>query len=233
MPDLIGIVSGSGLDLSGILDRIIADISFSSVPGLRNDCLEGHARQFLRGFCGAREVVLQAGRLHFYEGLSYEDVTRPIDIMRGWGVGTVVLTNVGGGLKPETLPGELVGVDRILTWPYLRWPHRPESLTPAFRIPGCDRRGVYCWVHGPSYETPSEIEFLRRIGADVVGMSTAPEVLRCEEVRIPCAVVSCITNVCRASAPLSHDRVVSAAAVHSTRVVSLLREWIVQGCPAE
>lgn len=226
MAGVIGIVSGSGLDLSLLLDRRIGEFPFTAELGFDIDALEGHEHKFIRGFCGAREVILQCGRLHFYEGYTYEEVASCVDVLQVFGARSVVFTNVTGGLRPDMAPGEIVSVTELRTWPFARWERRPERLTPDFTIPGCDRTGIYYWMHGPSYETPAEIRALQRLGGDVVGMSTAPEVARCKELGLRCAVVSIVTNTCCVPQPLTHEEVVRVAREASGRLVRLLKKAV-------
>lgn len=225
---MIGIVSGSGLDLSLLLDRRIGEFPFTAELGFDIAALDGHEHRFVRGFCGDREVILQCGRLHFYEGYTYEEVTGCVDVMQVFGARSVVFTNVAGGLRSDTGPGAIVSVTELRTWPFARWERRPERLTPDFTIPGCDRSGTYYWMHGPSYETPAEIRALQRLGGDVVGMSTAPEVARCKELGLRCAVVSIVTNTCCTPQPLAHEDVMRVARGTSERLVKLLKRVVTE-----
>jgi len=226
MAGVIGIVSGSGLDLSPLLDTITAEFAFKDELGFEIDSLEGHARRFLRGTCGNREILLQCGRLHFYEGYSFEEVTSTVDVLDAFGARTIIFTNVGGGLRADVNPGDIVSISEIRTWPFVRWENRPESLAPDFQIEGADTTGVYYWMHGPSYETPAEIRALQILGGDVVGMSTAPEMARCKQLGLRAAVLSIVTNNCCTPQVLTHDHVVSVAQAASARLVQLLREQI-------
>ncbi|NUM52005.1 MAG: purine-nucleoside phosphorylase [Candidatus Hydrogenedentes bacterium] len=222
MAGVIGIVSGSGLDLRGLLSRTTGEFSFQEELGFDIDALEGHDRKFIRGTSGAHEIILQCGRLHFYEGYTFEEVVSTVDILNAFGAQTILFTNVGGGLRPTTKPGDIVAINEVRTWPFTRWENQPEVLTPDFVVPGCDRTGVYYWMHGPSYETPAEIRALQIMGGDVVGMSTAPEIARCKQLSVRCAAVSVITNNCCTPQVLTHDDVVRVAESASGRLVDML-----------
>ena len=222
----LGIVTGSGFDLCHIFDRADESTSFSQYPDLADTTLSGHARTFTRGTVGERPVILQSGRLHFYEGLDYAAVVKPVDVMAEWGVRSILFINAAGGLIPELRPRDLVAVDTIRTWPFVRWPERPARLDTQFIVPGCDRSGVYFWMHGPSYETPAEIRTLQALGATVVGMSTAPEVQRCRQLGIRAAVLSCVTNNCCRHEPLTHEGVLAVSGSASDRIYTLLRQAI-------
>jgi purine-nucleoside phosphorylase len=221
-----GVVSGSGLELSALLSRVTGEFSFSDELGFDIDALEGHDRKFVRGHCGDREIILQCGRLHFYEGYTFEEIVSTVDVMHAFGARAVIFTNVAGGLKPGMQPGDIVSVSELRTWPFARWEDRPERIAPDFLVTGCDHQGVYYWMHGPSYETPAEIRALQVLGGDVVGMSTAPEVARCKQLGLRCAVVSVVTNNCCTPQALTHEDVVRVAQSASGRLVTILRETI-------
>lgn len=223
---MIGIVSGSGIDLRNLLRHVTGESSFTDELPFAIGALYGHERTFVRGFCGEREVILQCGRLHFYEGHSYEAVVSTVDAMHRFGVRTIILTNVSGGLRAHPAPGAIVAVNEILTWPFVRWRDRPERISPDFLVDGCDGTGVYCWMHGPSYETAAEIRLLQELGGDVVGMSTAPEIARCRQLGMRSAVVSVITNSCCTAQVLTHEDVVRVAQAASARLIKILRKAI-------
>ena len=224
----IGIVSGSGIDLRGLLDEAWSEQHFAERDNLAKGSVEGHACKFVRGKCANREVLLQCGRLHAYEGLDCAAVARPVDVLHAQGVRTVVLTNAVGGLRPEMAPGDLVAADAIKPWPLLRFP-LPESIAPDFVVPGCDFVGPYMWMPGPAYETRAEIAMLGRLGGAVVGMSAAPEVLRCQELGMRAAVISCVTNSCCRPQILTHEHVIETAQRASGKLVGLLRAAVEKG----
>lgn len=229
--DALAIVSGSGLRLERIFDRIERVEPFTTFDGMTSGELVGHPRTFTFGSVGSQALVLQSGRYHFYEGLGFRAITRPVDLLYEWGIRTVVFTNVSGGLRPTLEPGHIVAVDRLLTWPYSGWTERPDSIAPDFAPNGADSVGTYIWVHGPTYETPAEIRLLQRWGGDVVGMSTAPEVQRCRQLGIRTAVLSCVTNTCGAKKTLTHEDVVTEAGAVSEKLAMLLREVVQrEGC---
>lgn len=222
----IAVVSGSGLNLRPLLDSIHDVVSFEAACNLGHAPLAGHDRAFVTGTCANKTMILQCGRLHFYEGLPYETVTAPVDYLHAQGIRTIVFTNVVGGLLPDMNPGDLVAITRLHTWPFVDWTNRPESIDTDFIVPGCDFTGDYRWMHGPNYETRAEIEILRHLGGSVVGMSTAPEAQRCRELGIWFAVISCVTNNCCSPTPLTHHDVVSVARRFSERLCKLLRRHL-------
>jgi len=230
----VGIVCGSGIALDSLLDERSDEVCFRDISELApcvdqdHAALSGHERKFIIGKCAGHPTVIQCGRLHFYEGFDYETVTRPVDYMHSLGVTTVIFTCAAGGLKPGMRPGDLVAVERVRMWRCRKWPETPGMLFTDFLVPDCDFSGTYQWMHGPCYETPAEISAIQRLQAEAVGMSTAPELLRCQEIGMRGGIVAVITNSCCRPQILSHDQVVVAAAKASVRLASVIR----RGLPA-
>ena len=220
----VAVVAGSGLSLTGILDTVHWEEPFEAFEGLSAASVAGHTGSFIAGVCGNVEVLLQQGRRHFYEGISFDAVTAPVRALASQGVTGILFTNAAGGLKPDFEPGTLMAVARLRTWPYRNWAARPEQVIPDWAAPGCDASGLYVWVHGPSYETRAEIGALQHLGGDAVGMSTAPEMAAAQALGIRTAAVSCITNNCCRMQHLTHDDVLSTARRASERLCALLRQ---------
>ena len=222
-PKAVGIVAGSGIQLESILDRVDEEIPFDAVLGLPNTTVHGHPGRFIRGAHGDIPVVLQCGRLHVYEGHDFDTVTRSVDVMKDFDVSTLVLTNAAGGLRENMVPVTLLAIERVIFWPFRGQEGSPESIEPTIVIDSVPARGTYVWIHGPAYETRSEIAALQSMRGDAVGMSTGPELLRCAELGIRTAAIACITNNCCAPHPLTHAQVLKNAA----RASSTLRDSIV------
>lgn len=220
---MLGIVSGSGIALQDLLDSVTGERAFGDIAGLARGGVLGHEHRFVLGHCGALPIVIQSGRLHFYEGFDYESVVRPVDVMYEMGVKTILFTCATGGLAVGMEPGDLVAVERIRLWRYKGWSATPGMLFTDFVPPDCDFRGTYQWMHGPCYETRAEIGALHYLKAEVVGMSTAPEVMRCQELGIRAGVIACVTNSCCKPHVLTHDEVLSVAKRTSRRLSALIR----------
>lgn len=225
-PSPIGIVAGSGIELGPLLDRVTRSREFSEVPGLSETAVDGHGGLVVEGYCADIPIVLQCGRLHLYEGHPYEQVTRSVDLMHGLGVCAILFTNAAGALAADIHPGNLMAATRMSLYPYNSWPGRPDSLELDFELDRCDRRGTYVWVHGPCYETQAEVAALQSLEGDAVGMSTAPEVMRCHELGVRAGAISCITNDCGSPGVLRHEDVVRTARSASQKLCKVVRAWI-------
>jgi purine-nucleoside phosphorylase len=191
------------------------EVAFSEVPGLPKPGVAGHAGKWLGGVLGGTTVLLQSGRYHFYEGHPAEVVVAPIRLAARLGVRIAILTNAAGGINPELGPGSimllddhqnhqgrspLVGpvVEGEVRFPDLSAPFDEELQKLAMNVAGRERirlrLGTYAAVLGPSYETPAEIRYLRRLGADAVGMSTVPETIVAAALGLRVVAFSLITN---------------------------------------
>jgi len=218
---MVAVVAGSGIDLTGLLDDTDDPVPFRET----GDGPPGHPCVFVRGRCGLRDVIVQQGRFHAYEGFNLDRLVRPIDALYAMGVRAIVFTNAAGGLRPEMEPGQLAAATEVVAWPFRRFV-LPDTIPTDFAVPGCDHAGTHAWMHGPCYETRAEIHALQCARAATVGMSAAPELARCRELGVRAAVVSCITNNCCAVAPLSHEHVLDVAAKASRRLAYVLRTWL-------
>ena len=208
--------------MRSLLDEVFAERPFRAVPGLPQSAVPGHEGAFIHGRCAGTPVVLQCGRLHAYQGLAFEDVTRPVDVMHEYGVDRILFTNAAGGLWPKMRPGDLVTAAGVRPWRYGPF-DLPATLDVDFRVAGCDFTGDYVWMHGPCYETRAEVAALQSLGAAVVGMSAAPELLRCRQLGIRAGLVSCVTNSCCTPQILTHDHVVATAQRASARLCEVIR----------
>lgn len=193
----VHLVLGSGLGgLAACLEDTV-EVPFAELPGFPATSVEGHAGSFLPGRIGGVPVLVQSGRFHYYEGVGADVVAAPVRVGRALGARTLVLTNAVGGIRRDLVPGSLMLVDDHINlmfraplagpvadgetrFPDMGRPYDPAlmavaesvALRSGTRLP----RGTYGAVAGPNFETPAEVGALRAAGADVVGMSTVPEV---------------------------------------------------------
>jgi purine-nucleoside phosphorylase len=221
----IGIVGGSGLELTDLLHQTNQRIPFQAFPKLHRGTVQGHANNFIVGYHNEIPIVLQCGRLHTYEGIPTNEVVRTVDILHALGVRQILFTNAVGAIQPQLKQGDLVGAQTITTWPYKLSP-MPTNITPDFVPKGCDAIGTYQWMHGPCYETNAEINALRNLDCATVGMSTAPEMLRCAELKIRAGLISCVTNVVGGQEKLTHEHVLKTAASASQRLRALISQFL-------
>ncbi len=253
-PPKAGIVLGSGLGTFATrLARPIV-IPYGEIPEFPVSRVPGHAGRLVVGeLPGEGEpltVAVLQGRVHGYEGWKPDEVAFGARVLCLLGSRLLVVTNAAGGVSDRVSPGQLVRIEDHLNLSGqnpLTGPHderlgpRFPDLTDAYHprlgalLDGvADRlgiplgRGVYACMPGPSYETPAEIRMLRTLGADLVGMSTVPEVIAARHMSVPVVGVSLVTNLAAglAGKPLSHEEVSAAAAREGERLASLLAEFL-------
>jgi purine-nucleoside phosphorylase len=243
----VAVVLGSGLGgfANELADRI--EIHYSEIPHWPCSTAIGHAGKLIVGKLGALPVAVMSGRVHLYEGYTQAQVTFGVRVLGALGVRSIVFTNAAGGINLALGRGGLVLIsDHInlqgsnpLVGPNLdplgpRFPDMSEAYSAAFRRIAKDAgrelgipltEGVYAAMLGPSYETPAEIRFLRAIGADVVGMSTVPEVIAANHMGIRCLGISCVTNMAAGVLPqkISHEEVLETGAAVRGTLIALLK----------
>ncbi|MCB8816470.1 purine-nucleoside phosphorylase [Desulfosporosinus shakirovi] len=234
LPEL-GIILGSGLGAFADLVKEKVTISYKDIPHFPVSTVEGHAGKLVFGKVEDRSVVVMQGRFHYYEGYTMQEVTFPIRVMQVLGVTGLVVTNAAGGINPEFRPGDLILIKdhlnmmgenplRGLNLSNLgpRFPDLSEGYNSEWRKKALaivqeheirPHEGVYAAMSGPSYETPAEIRHLRVIGADMVGMSTVPEVIVANHGGMKVLGISCVTNMAAGILPqkLSHTEVMETA----------------------
>lgn len=243
----IALVLGSGL--GGFADEFAGSVKipYAKIPNFPQSTAVGHAGQLVLGTVEGVEVVGMQGRVHLYEGYSVKEVTFPVRVFSRMGVKAVVLTNAAGGINKEFTQERLVVIrDHInlqgvnpLSGPNEehfgpRFPDMSEAYDKKFRALALaeGRRlginlgeGVYAALAGPSYETPAEIQYLRTIGADLVGMSTVPEVIAARHSGLRVLGISCVTNAAAGvlDQPLDHKKVLETAERVKGQFIALLR----------
>jgi purine-nucleoside phosphorylase len=244
----IGVVLGSGL--GDFADELTGrtDIPYGEIPGWPGSTAVGHAGALIIGKLGNTEVAVMAGRAHLYEGYSAAQVTFGVRVLRAFGVQSMVFTNAAGGINLAYERGGLVLISDHInlqgTNPLVgpsddslgpRFPDMSDAYSRAYRdiakqvaqelcVPIDE--GVYAALLGPSYETPAEIRYLRAIGADLVGMSTAMEVIAANHAGMKVLGISCVTNMAAGVIPeskLVHSEVLEAGAMVRDTLVRFLK----------
>src|SRR5579872_128892 len=243
----IGLVLGSGL--GGFADELseATRIPYDNIPFFPRSTAIGHAGQMVVGKVGEVAVAAMQGRVHLYEGYSAKEVAFPTRVFGRMGVRALILTNAAGGINLEYKKGALVVVtDHInlqganplvgpnderfgprfpdMTQAYWK-PYREIALRAARRLGKTAYEGVYAGLLGPSYETPAEIRYLRTIGADLVGMSTIPEVIVARHMGIKILAISCVTNMAAGilDQPINHEEVLETGERVKADFVALLQ----------
>lgn len=220
---LVGLVLGSGLGHLAHELVVEADFTANDVPHYPASTAMGHRGRFLCGQLADVPVVMMDGRLHGYEGHTLADVVYPIRLMARLGIQSLILSNASGGVNPRLRTGDVVVMDDHINmmwdnpligpndeqlgprFPDMCSPYDSELADVAFSaIAGCGaraHRGVYMAQQGPCYETPAEYRVARQMGADVVGMSTVPEVLVATQQGLRVVALSVVSNVFIPDAP--------------------------------
>ena len=241
------LILGSGL---GSLGEAVEDpvaVPYDQVPHMKRSTAPDHAGRFLFGRLAGQDVAVMQGRLHTYEGWSFEDVTYPVRVLRLLGAEKLVVTNAAGAVNTAFSAGDIMLItDHIklfgvspLCGPNLddfgpRFPDMSHVYTPALRdiarktaaeldLPL--REGVYMFFPGPQYETPAEVRAARLLGADAVGMSTVPEAITAAHCGMEVLGFTLCTNMAAGvlDQPLSSDEVLAAAAQAGPRFAALVK----------
>ena len=243
----IGVVLGSGLGAFAEELTGATRIAYSRIPGFPPSTVEGHAGQLIVGATGGIPVAVLAGRLHFYEGYSMDEVTFPVRVLGRMGIRALVITNAAGGISPDYRQGAPVLIrDHINfqgTNPLighnderfgLRFPDMTHAYSERLRRIACEEgarqkmslaEGLYAAVTGPSFETPAEIRALRALGADLVGMSTVPEVIVARQMGLEVLGISCVTNLAAGilDQPITHTEVLETGQRVRSQFTALVR----------
>jgi purine-nucleoside phosphorylase len=249
IPEL-GIVLGSGLgNLAELVQNQIV-IPYKEIPNFPLSTVQGHPGRLVFGLLSGKQVMVLQGRFHFYEGYEMHEVTFPVRLMKNMGIKGLVVTNAAGGINVNYEPGDIVIIndhinlmgcnplrganysDQGARFPDLSEAYNSEWRKKALGIMGelglKVLQGVYVGVSGPSYETPAEIRYLRTIGADLVGMSTVPEVIVANHGRMKVLGISCVTNMAAGilAQKLEHAEVIAITSRIEKVFVSFVKKLI-------
>ena len=246
----IGIVLGTGL--SHLLDyvKIQQTIPYSEIPGFCVSTVEFHKGNLVYGTIADKNVLIMQGRFHSYEGYSMQQIVFPIRVMKLLRVKYLFLSNAAGGINLNFKKGDLVLIDDHINlqsgnpltgknfdelgsrFPDMNEPYHPDLKNELFqkaRELKIDlKKGIYAAVNGPNLETKAEYRYLKIIGADLVGMSTVPEVIAANHVQLPCVAVSVVTDECDPDnlKPVSFAEIIEVAARADEKLSLLFAETI-------
>ena len=242
----IGIVLGSGL--GGLIDavEVETEIAYEDIPDFPHPTVEGHIGKLVFGKLGGKNVAMLAGRFHYYEGYSAEQITFPVRVMQALGVHTIFLSNACGGMNKNFKVGDIMLInDHINLFPDhplrgpnderlgIRFPDMSEPYDAQLIALAKDiaaeqglniHTGVYAGLTGPTFETPAEYRWLAIIGADVVGMSTVPEVIVARHAGMRVFAASVITDIgiSEHAVKVTHEEVLEAANAAAPKLARLV-----------
>lgn len=246
----IGIILGSGL---GSLTEIVEDaeeIPYSSIPNFPVSTVEGHKGKLVFGKLSGKEVVMMAGRFHYYEGYDMKEVTFPVRVMKAIGVDSLMVSNASGGMNPAFKVGDIMLIkDHInlfpehplrgsnderlgVRFPDMSEPYDLQLLTKAeniaIKLKFEVKKGIYAGLQGPTYETPAEYDWIHRSRADCVGMSTVPEVIVARHSDMRVFALSVITDLGIEGhvEKISHEEVLEAAEAAAPKMAQLVSELV-------
>ena len=246
----VGVVLGSGLGAfaNELTERV--EIPYEEIPGWPRSTAIGHAGKLVLGKINETVVAVQSGRAHFYEGYDIGEVTFGARVLGKLGIKSLLLTNAAGGINLEYTQGALVLISDHLNLqgqnPLIgpnddslgpRFPDMSDAYSREYRSiaklvareMGTNlNEGVYAGLLGPNYETPAEIRYLRTIGADLVGMSTVPEVIVARHMGVKCLAISCVTNMAAGilNQEINHEEVLETGAKVRGTLVEMLKRII-------
>lgn len=239
---VLGLVLGSCFGDVATSVRLSAQFAFDALPGFLCPSVRGHAGQLLLGHLGDTPVAVLAGRVHSYEVADRDAITFPTRVLATLGVRALVLTNAAGGIRPDLAPGDFVimsdhinfmgfnplqgevGDERFVDMSEAYSSRLGAMLRRAMIGTGTPvKKGIYIAVTGPSFETPSEIRAFRAMGADLVGMSTVPEVIVARRCGLEVAALSCVTNrAAGLGGRISHQEVLTVGQQVAARAAQIL-----------
>ncbi|HYE54673.1 MAG TPA: purine-nucleoside phosphorylase [Chitinophagaceae bacterium] len=248
-PD-VGVVLGTGLNLLLEHTRIIKQCAFTDIPHFPSTTVEKHEGRLVYGTIGNKKVLIMQGRVHYYEDYTMQQVVFPVRVMKLAGIKWLFLTNACGAIDLNIQTGTLALVkDHInlqssnplkgknmdelgIRFPDMNHAYSPQ-LNQLLRQKADElgitlSQGVYAAVDGPNLETPAEYRYLKIIGANLVGMSTVPEVIAAKHMGLPCAAVSVVTDQCDPDnlKDVTIDEILAAAAKGDQLLAPLLRSAI-------
>ncbi|MEO8026068.1 MAG: purine-nucleoside phosphorylase [Bryobacteraceae bacterium] len=246
----VGVVLGSGLGAFADTLSNRTEIPYAEIPGWPRSTAVGHAGKLVIGESGGITVAALSGRVHFYEGYTPQQVVFGVRVLGKLGVKSLILTNAAGGINVTYGQGSLVLISDHINLqganPLMgpnddslgpRFPDMSDAYAKSCRAVAKTTaaelglelpEGVYAALSGPSYETPAEIRYLRTIGADLVGMSTAGEVIAANHMGVKCLAISCVTNMAAGvlDQKINHEEVLETGARVRDTLVKLLHSLI-------
>ncbi|MEO0079200.1 MAG: purine-nucleoside phosphorylase [candidate division WOR-3 bacterium] len=248
----LGIILGTGLGKLATQVEADSTIPYDTIPHFPVPTVESHRGRLILGVLSGRPVVVMQGRFHYYEGYEPQEITHPVRVMKELGIHTLLVSNAAGAVNPQFQPGDVAVItDHINLTGHnpLRGPN-DDTLGPRFpdmfqcydpklielaettasKLGITLRRGVYAWVTGPNLETAAEYRFIRIIGADLVGMSTVPEVIVARHAGLRVLGFSVVTDmgIPESLKPVNLAEVLRVAAEAEPKLTALVCEVVKQ-----
>ncbi len=244
----LGIILGTGLGGVAELVSVDAIIPYEEIPGFPVSTAPGHKGRLIAGTLSGREVLVMQGRNHYYEGYSMQELAIPIRMMKKLGIETIILTNAAGGINESFTPGDVILItdhikfdlespvrgkneeefgDRFFDMTTVYDNELQEISQKSAKDVGISlQEGVYAYMGGPQFETPAEIRMLRVLGADLVGMSTVPEVIAAAHCGMKVLGFSCVTNMAAGmeNGGLNREVIGNAEQIGQERMQKLIQE---------
>lgn len=248
----VGIILGTGL--GGFVKEvdIVHELDYQEIPNFPVSTVESHKGKLIYASLGDRKLILMQGRFHYYEGYSFKELTFPVRVLKLLGIKYLLLSNACGSMNPKMKNASLMVIDDHINllpgnplvgknydemgprFPDMSQPYSSKINRLFFEIAKEKQfelnEGVYVAVAGPNLETRAEYRFLRAIGADVVGMSTVPEVIVANQIGLPCAAISVITDECDPDhmEVTNINKIISNAAKAETKLITLFKELLIR-----
>jgi purine-nucleoside phosphorylase len=245
-----GIVLGSGL--GNLVNEIAVEkeIPYDAIPHFPVSTVEGHHGKLIFGTLGTKKIVCMAGRFHFYEGYSAAEVAYPIRVMKELGITTLLISNAAGGVNPGFKVGDLMIIEDHISlfainpllgkndtslgprFPDMSEPYKKDLISKAETIAKAlnivVKKGVYCGVTGPTFETRAEYKLIHLLGGDAVGMSTVQEVITAVHAGLPVFAMSVITDIGirEEENTITHDEVLQAAKDAEPKFSAIFKEMV-------
>lgn len=248
----VGIVLGSGLGSFVNEIKIEKEIPYGDIPHFPVSTVEGHRGKLVFGELGGKKVVAMAGRFHFYEGYTAEQVVFPVRVLKYLGIGTLLLSNAAGGVNPSLKVGDLMIITDHISqlapnpligknhnelgprFPDMSEPYKKQLIKKVKDIAAEKnikiKEGVYVSVTGPTFETSAEYKMIHVLGGDAVGMSTVQETITAVHMGLPVFAMSVITDtwIREEGSPVTHEEVLQAAKTAEPGFKALFCELIAQ-----
>ncbi|MFY0685642.1 MAG: purine-nucleoside phosphorylase [Cyclobacteriaceae bacterium] len=250
-PD-IGIILGTGLGALVNEIEVIGELPYEEIPHFPQSTVEFHKGKLIYGKIGSKRVIAMQGRFHYYEGYNMHEVVFPVRVMKYLGIKQLLVSNAAGNMNLEWSKGQLMLIDDHINlqpdnplrgreaaefgqiFVDMSAPYDPDMNQKLSTIAKEKKltlqKGVYVAVAGPNLETKAEYRWLRNMGADVVGMSTVPEVIAANQLGLPVSAISVLTDDCDPEnlAPINIDEIIQTAATAEKDLVTLFVQLIQQ-----